>query len=517
MEKSKSDSLRKYILAHCVNPVTIRVTDSLTGAIVARKVPCGKCLHCRLQYKNEWTTRLYAQKMYSKHTYFVSLDYAPLDQNPCPVADAIAAETAATYHNINYHHTYGLHPLLLRKEHLQKFFKRLRNQGHKFQYFACGEYGGSFKGHGFGRPHFHTLIFTDEVIIPADFESAWTIDGYKIGRVDFEELPEDDSTQLRNGKSNKFVFSYVCKYLNKDEFKFENLATIKFHRCYFETLEKEFTNECDLFIPEIEIENEERKRRDWKKYCDTYGPFTCCSKRPSIGYAYLRDNIQRFQKKDFRLFDIPGECKAFPTYFLRKTKESACCVVATGSVSGLPTTSTNIVNIISVLRTIRDTNNLINDYPCNTFDYWRADKGKTVLWSEEKQTRYYVENHTLHFYDVLDRAFYQWTGYEYQIWYKVKKLGYVRGDTVDISTAIRFLEQEYTPYANSLLRWFAYRRKHTEHDLEELLTNSFPDDWMTSGRSREDHFKEYVYAFYKTELSNWQRKKIEIYNTKQKF
>lgn len=45
----------------------------------------------------------------------------------------------------------------LRKDHLQKFFKRLRRDlpvDYKIKYFACGEYGDKTD-----RPHYHSIIF----------------------------------------------------------------------------------------------------------------------------------------------------------------------------------------------------------------------------------------------------------------------------------------------------------------------------------------------------------------------
>jgi len=42
----------------------------------------------------------------------------------------------------------------LHKDHLQKFFKRLRKAGFKFRYVASGEYGDETR-----RPHFHIALF----------------------------------------------------------------------------------------------------------------------------------------------------------------------------------------------------------------------------------------------------------------------------------------------------------------------------------------------------------------------
>ena len=161
-------NLRNYIYGHCVSPISTKIWDAYSQSYIIRQVPCGKCLHCQNTHINEWVTRLVAQRKYSKFCYYVSLDYAPFSVAN-PVALKLARETAACYHNINATSHYGMHPLLLCKNHLQDFYKRLRkNTGIKLQYFACGEYGMHANGRGYGRPHFHNIIFANEPILEAD-------------------------------------------------------------------------------------------------------------------------------------------------------------------------------------------------------------------------------------------------------------------------------------------------------------------------------------------------------------
>lgn len=223
--------LKKYIYSHCVSPVRTKVWDSYSQSFIYRELPCGKCLHCRNTHINEWCTRLIAQRKYSKYCYYVSLDYAPFTLSD-PTSRSLAAETAAVYHNINKFGKYGMHPLVLCKNHLQDFYKRLRKLGVKCQYFACGEYGTHANGRGFGRPHFHNIIFSNFPISQDIFDKAWTINNYKIGRVDFVDM-----SNLALGDTNSLkIYKYVCKYLQKADFDFEKLATIDFHRTYFKSL-----------------------------------------------------------------------------------------------------------------------------------------------------------------------------------------------------------------------------------------------------------------------------------------
>lgn len=96
-------------------------------------VPCGRCLQCRIDKRNEWTMRLSFEVDKSKGS-FVTL----------------------TYDDIH------LLDDSLHKEHVQLFIKRLRkhiNNQRKIKYYAVGEYGqhGNIVT-GLQRPHYHLII-----------------------------------------------------------------------------------------------------------------------------------------------------------------------------------------------------------------------------------------------------------------------------------------------------------------------------------------------------------------------
>ena len=84
----------------------------------------------------------------------------------------------------------------LYKEHLQRFFKRLRKAGYKFRYVASGEYGDLSK-----RPHFHIALFgvdfhsdrllfgrsgSDRTYISKSVSRHWTFGNHLIGTLNFE-------------------------------------------------------------------------------------------------------------------------------------------------------------------------------------------------------------------------------------------------------------------------------------------------------------------------------------------
>jgi len=91
------------------------------------QVPCGQCIGCRIDRSRMWAIRCVHESRMHDSSCFITLTY-DLEHLPADL---------------------GLH-----KIHLQNFFKRVRNAGHIFRYFACGEYGDQSK-----RPHYHAILF----------------------------------------------------------------------------------------------------------------------------------------------------------------------------------------------------------------------------------------------------------------------------------------------------------------------------------------------------------------------
>lgn len=93
----------------------------------------------------------------------------------------------------------------LHKEHLQKFFKRLRKSlgDKKIKYFACGEYGEKKK-----RPHYHAIVFGLSVMEAMEqLPLTWKLGFFDIQPVYFE--------------SCKYVTGYVMKKYNGEKAKQE--------------------------------------------------------------------------------------------------------------------------------------------------------------------------------------------------------------------------------------------------------------------------------------------------------
>ena len=114
---------------NCKNPLIVPNPAWFPGSSEPRgfKVPCGKCLSCRIARRGEWVVRLICEfESWKPHASFITLTYS--DENLPPDGSLL-------------------------KSDLQKFFKRLRKVK-DIKYFACGEYG----DHTF-RPHYHAIVF----------------------------------------------------------------------------------------------------------------------------------------------------------------------------------------------------------------------------------------------------------------------------------------------------------------------------------------------------------------------
>lgn len=116
-----------------------------------RYYPCGRCLACRIQRREDWSLRMIHELTYWKKAMFVTLTY---DDEHLPVNGSLSSYD------------------------LRCFFKRLRKSAVRFygdsfrlKYFACGEYGP--RTH---RPHYHAIIFGLDYSDPVDIDlvkSSW--------------------------------------------------------------------------------------------------------------------------------------------------------------------------------------------------------------------------------------------------------------------------------------------------------------------------------------------------------
>lgn len=225
------------------------------------EIPCGKCIDCRLQYSRQWADRcVYESYYYPKEKcYFITLTYD--NENIVDINSDVFPGT-------------------LVKEHLQKFFKRLRRDidyheeiiDKKLRYFACGEYGSNTF-----RPHYHVLLYGINLFslafvpwIPSksgknQWRSTYLENIWKKGYVTFSEFSWDTA-------------AYVARY------------TLKKARGY----KREAYEKVGL-LPE----------------------FVVMSRRPGIGRDYYQDFKDEFYQFDQIIIKSPdgGRKAKPPKYF----------------------------------------------------------------------------------------------------------------------------------------------------------------------------------------------------------
>lgn len=144
-------------------------------------VPCGKCLACLVNKRNDWAFRIDQEYRRSKSAAFITLTYHPRFYP----ADGVS------------------------KVHFQQFMKRLRKHvnGSRLRYFAVGEYGSKH-----GRAHYHLILFNADIARPY-LEKAWSVNGVPIGIVDVRPVNVGRIRYI-----TKYVIqrdSYVPKGMNK--------------------------------------------------------------------------------------------------------------------------------------------------------------------------------------------------------------------------------------------------------------------------------------------------------------
>lgn len=155
------------------------------------KLPCGRCVGCRLEKSRQWAMRIVLEQQIYDESCFITLTY-------------------------NDDHLPGNGSL--KQEDVTLFLKRLRKYldkeyGKKVRYFYCGEYGSKF-----ARPHYHICLFGfdfsktrkfykftpngDCLYIDENLEKIWSKGYCPIGSLTFD--------------SAAYTARYILKKLNGD-------------------------------------------------------------------------------------------------------------------------------------------------------------------------------------------------------------------------------------------------------------------------------------------------------------
>lgn len=158
----------------CLKPINIKTEYN------ERQVPCGRCLHCLSNYRNQWTCRLMEEEKHSLSSYFITLTYED-DMFNIPIIQIkrSTGEITTTLRNNG-----------VTKVEMQLFIKRLRKLLDKhIKYYIVGEYGEKTR-----RPHYHMLFFSKkhydwdkmfDVIL-----RAWSIGDKVIGQFKIDDVEQ---------------------------------------------------------------------------------------------------------------------------------------------------------------------------------------------------------------------------------------------------------------------------------------------------------------------------------------
>ena len=122
--------------------LVFKLQDAETG--IPLKIPCGKCVGCRLEQSRQWAVRCMHEKRLHQESAFLTLTYEKMPKNNS-----------------------------LNLSDYQNFFKRLRHHvDGKLRMFGCGEYGSQT-----ARPHYHVLLLNKDF---ADKQPISTGDEYTL-------------------------------------------------------------------------------------------------------------------------------------------------------------------------------------------------------------------------------------------------------------------------------------------------------------------------------------------------
>lgn len=263
------------------------------------KIPCGKCIGCKLDHANMWATRIMEETKIWKNAIFVTLTYAEKKtrENGTPCLP---------------HTKLGI-PTLFKRD-VQLFVKKLRKnyQGIEewinpitkkiekpIRYFYCGEYGEKNK-----RPHYHMIIWNWK---PQDMVFYKNSDG--------SNMPLWTSKKLQNTWGLGFTpigtvtyesACYIARYVQKKA----GLEPKK--RKYAKEPKIEWKNDTPIFH-NIIIKDPNEKEEE----------FICMSRGVGIGLQSWIENKEKFKRNN----GIPQKTenglkiKPIPRYYKKKWEE----------------------------------------------------------------------------------------------------------------------------------------------------------------------------------------------------
>ena len=168
--------------------------DESCGDFSLLRLPCGRCIGCRIKRSREWAIRCVHEASLHKHNSFITLTFNDKWlKKLCPTGS-------------------------LDVTIFQKFMKRLRyHTGLKIRFYHCGEYGERY-----GRPHYHACLFGIDfpdkkpfkvvngitLYRSAFLESVWTYGYSSIGDVTFQSAAYVARYVMKKVVGSRAVYHY---------------------------------------------------------------------------------------------------------------------------------------------------------------------------------------------------------------------------------------------------------------------------------------------------------------------
>lgn len=233
-------------------------------------IPCGQCIGCRIQQREDWTTRieLEAKQWPKEQVWFITLTY---DDDHVP---GIILNTGEIMRKVQYvwkpekKSPESVQTLLYTD--VQKFLKRLRKAyKSKLRFFCAGEYGEQT-----ARPHYHMILYGWE---PTDLKQLYKI--HNNGYYTSEWMQKIwGNGQIQIAQAVPATYRYVAGYVTKKMYEIDG----KKANAYYELGQQK--------------------------------PFACMSLKPGLGDAYYQKHKEEIWKQGY-IQCTNGKRAQIPRYY----------------------------------------------------------------------------------------------------------------------------------------------------------------------------------------------------------
>nr|QJB19890.1 MAG: replication initiator protein [Microvirus sp.] len=248
------------------------------------KLPCGKCIECRLEYARQWAVRCVHEAQMHEDNCFITLTYD---------------EQHLESEKLDY-------------THFQKFMKRLRfaNPNRQIGVFVTGEYGDQKK-----RPHWHACIFNwtpsdaaykytnergDRAYTSNTLSTLWGKGNAEFGTVTFESAgycARYAAKKLIHGRDDTHEYNPISKKSSKHAIG----------KSWIEKYWPDIFNYGQLHLPNGKTCSIPRYYEKWfkKNHPEKYSHYVTQTKLKKIEEAQKRKEKEELKEKEINLSRRP--------------------------------------------------------------------------------------------------------------------------------------------------------------------------------------------------------------------